>query len=167
MSEDMGLCTDVKHHKSKIALFFFAMRSYRELLINNGYKVNYMDINNKFSSSYIDKLKEYIQANSIQEIVFYEIEDKPFETELFALINELNLGFTELESPMFLDNRKSFTDFVSDKKFILQANYYKKNRKEFNYLVDGAKPIGGKWSYDELNRLKVPKNYELPTLPKI
>lgn len=167
MSEDMGLCTDVKHHKSKIALFFFAMRSYRELLINNGYKVNYMDINNKFSSSYIDKLKEYIQANSIQEIVFYEIEDKPFETELFALINELNLDFTELESPMFLDNRKSFTDFVSDKKFILQANYYKKNRKEFNYLVDGAKPIGGKWSYDELNRLKVPKNYEIPTLPKI
>ena len=167
MSEDMGLCTDVKHHKSKIALFFYAMRSYRDVLVNNGYNVHYMDINNKFSLSYIAKLKEYIEVNKIQEIVFYEIEDKPFETEIYKLIKELNLSFTELESPMFLDNRVSFIDFVKDKKFILQANYYKKNRKEFNYLLDDAKPIGGKWSYDELNRLKVPKNYDIPTLPKI
>ena len=167
MSEDMGLCTDVKHHKSKIALFFYAMRSYRDVLVNNGYNVHYMDINNKFSLSYITKLKEYIEVNKIQEIVFYEIEDKPFETEIYKLIKELNLSFTQLESPMFLDNRVSFIDFVKDKKFILQANYYKKNRKEFNYLLDDAKPIGGKWSYDELNRLKVPKNYDIPTLPKI
>ena len=167
MSEDMGLCTDVKHHKSKIALFFYAMRSYRDVLVNNGYNVHYMDINNKFSSSYIAKLKEYIEVNKIQEIVFYEIEDKPFETEIYKLIKELNLSFTQLESPMFLDNRVSFNDFVKDKKFILQANYYKKNRKEFNYLLDDTKPIGGKWSYDELNRLKVPKNYDIPTLPKI
>lgn len=167
MSEDMGLCTDVKHHKSKIALFFYAMRSYRDVLVNNGYNVHYMDINNKFSLSYITKLKEYIEVNKIQEIIFYEIEDKPFETEIYKLIKELNLSFTELESPMFLDNRVSFIDFVKDKKFILQANYYKKNRKEFNYLLDDAKPIGGKWSYDELNRLKVPKNYDIPTLPKI
>ena len=65
MSEDMGLCTDVKHHKSKIALFFYAMRSYRDVLVNNGYNVHYMDINNKFSLSYITKLKEYIEVNKI------------------------------------------------------------------------------------------------------
>ena len=39
MSEDLGLCTDIKHHKSKIALFFFAMRAYRDALIKNGYTV--------------------------------------------------------------------------------------------------------------------------------
>ena len=117
MSEDMGLCTDVKHHKSKIALFFYAMRSYRDVLVNNGYNVHYMDINNKFSLSYITKLKEYIEVNKIQEIIFYEIEDKPFETEIYKLIKELNLSFTELESPMFLDNRVSFIDFVKE-------NYY-------------------------------------------
>ena len=32
MAEDLGLCSEVKHHKSKIALFFIAMRSYRDNL---------------------------------------------------------------------------------------------------------------------------------------
>ncbi len=167
MSEDLGLCTDVKHHKSKIALFFCAMRSYKELLIKNGYKVHYMDFNKNFSLSYIAKLKEFIQLNKIQEIIFYEIEDKPFETKLYSVIKELNLSFTELKTPMFLDSRESFSDFVDNKKFILQANYYKKNRKELNCLIEDNKPIGGKWSYDEMNRLKIPKNYHIPTLPKI
>ena len=31
MCEDSGLCTYEKHHKSKIALFFNAMRSFRDL----------------------------------------------------------------------------------------------------------------------------------------
>ena len=48
MSEDQGLCTDVKHHKSKIALFYRAMRSYRDKLRQNGFEVMYFDCEDKF-----------------------------------------------------------------------------------------------------------------------
>ena len=50
---------------------------------------------------------------------------------------------------------------------MLQGNYYKKNRKEFNFLVEDNKPVGGKWSFDEMNRLKVPKDYTVPKLPSL
>ena len=37
-----------------------------------------------------------------------------------------------------------------------------------NILIDeNNKPIGGKWSYDEENRKKIPKNTLLPKIPYI
>ncbi|MFL2486638.1 MAG: cryptochrome/photolyase family protein [Gammaproteobacteria bacterium] len=56
---------------------------------------------------------------------------------------------------------------LKTRSFYFKAIITKKNRREFNLLLTDGKPIGGKWSYDELNRLKLPKNYKLPKLPSI
>ena len=167
MCEDLGLCTDIKHHKAKIALFFFAMRAYKDSLLKKGYKVEYKDCFTDFSVSYIKKLNIYIKKHGIKKLCFYEIEDKPFEEELYKLIKQNGLDFEEISSPMFLDTRDSFKSFTNDKKFLLQGNYYKKNRRQLDLLLTEGKPIGGKWSYDEMNRLKLPKDYKLPKLPSI
>ena len=167
MCEDLGLCTDIKHHKAKIALFFFAMRAYKDSLLQKGYKVEYKDCYTDFSVSYIQKLNIYIKKHAIKKICFYEIEDKPFEEELYKLIKQNGLDFEEISSPMFLDTRESFERFTKDKKFLLQGNYYKKNRRQLDLLLTEGKPVGGKWSYDEMNRLKLPKDYKLPNLPSI
>ena len=42
------------------------------------------------------------------------------------------------------------------------ANFYKKQRIKNKILVDDDKPIGGKWSFDEENRKKLPKEIDLP-----
>ena len=34
-----------------------------------------------------------------------------------------------------------------------------------NLLLEDNKPIGGKWSFDEDNRKKLPSGYEIPKLP--
>ena len=167
MCEDQGLCTYEKHHKSKIALFFMAMRSYRDELIASGYTVKYLNCNEDFATNYIAKLEQFIKKNNFNEIIFYEIEDKTFEAEILGLVKRLNLKYTELKSLMFMDDRQSFKEFCYGKEFLLQANYYKKNRKRFEYLIENDKPLGGKWSFDEMNRLKVPKDYLIPQLPKI
>ena len=72
MAEDSGLCSYIKHHKSKIALFFSAMRSYRDQLENNSYKVIYYDANNDFSTSYFEKLLDVIKTNKVGKIEIYE-----------------------------------------------------------------------------------------------
>ena len=167
MCEDHGLCTYEKHHKSKIALFYMAMRSYKDQLTETGYQVKYIDCNRDFKIPFINKLENFIKAGGYTDIEFYEIEDKNFEKEIFVLIKKLNLKYHEQKSLMFMDNRESFKNFCAEKKFLLQANYYKKNRKEFNFLVEDNKPVGGKWSFDEMNRLKVPKDYTIPKLPSL
>ena len=40
------------------------------------------------------------------------------------------------------------------------ATFYKKQRRRFDILVDNdGNPIGGKWSYDDMNRKKNPKKF--------
>ena len=46
------------------------------------------------------------------------------------------------------------------------ANFYKNQRLKYNLLIQSdGKPIGGKWSFDEDNRKKLPKEIELPKVP--
>ena len=167
MCEDSGLCTYEKHHKSKIALFFNAMRSFRDSLEAANIDCTYYDFNNKFEDSYIKKLSSEIKDNNFSCIRFFEIEDKPFENEIMQMISDLDIKCEVLNTPMFLDSRESFKNFVGDKKFLLQANYYKKARKEMDILIENGKPVGGKWSFDDENRKKLPKCYVIPKLPVI
>ena len=48
------------------------------------------------------------------------------------------------------------------------ANFYKDRRQKFNILLkkDGS-PEGGKWSFDEDNRKKLPASINVPKFPKI
>ena len=47
------------------------------------------------------------------------------------------------------------------------ANFYQKGRKKFNILIDdNQKPIGGKWSFDQDNRKKIPSKTPIPEMPK-
>ena len=100
MAEDSGLCSYIKHHKSKIALFFSAMRSYRDQLKNNSYKVIYYDANNNFSTSYFEKLFDEVKSNKIKKIEIYEIEDKPFEKDFLEFCKTNNIEINFLPSPM-------------------------------------------------------------------
>ena len=52
MCEDSGLCTYEKHHKSKIALFFNAMRSFRDSLEQSNIRNIYYDFNNRFNDPF-------------------------------------------------------------------------------------------------------------------
>ena len=167
MCEDSGLCTYEKHHKSKIALFFNAMRSFRDSLEQSNIRNIYYDFNNRFNDPFTEKLAEEIKRNKFTKIKFFEIEDKPFENEILQLISELEITHEILKTPMFIDTRESFKEFIGDKTFILQANYYKKARREMDLLLEDGKPVGGKWSFDDENRKKLPKGYIIPELPTI
>mgnify|MGYP001159706948 CR=1 FL=1 len=167
MCEDHGLCSYEKHHKSKISLFFHAMRSYRDELESQGYKVIYYDFDNSFKISYIDKLLSILKEREINQLSYYEIPDKKFENEFIAAMAKIKMNLNMLKSPMFLDDRESFKQYIEGKKMILHGNYYKKRRKELNILMNNSDPIGGKWSFDEDNRKKLPKDYVVPKPPVI
>ena len=162
MCEDYGLCSFYKHHKLKILHTLSSMRSYRDELMLLGYKVKYHSIEeNSFYEKYVSKLKKYITENDIKELFIFEVEDKFFEKEIKSLEKFCKVSF--VTSPMFLTTREKFKSFFEGKK-PLMANFYKFSRLENNLLVDKEKPRGGKWSFDEENRKKLPKEIQIPTL---
>ena len=163
MCEDFGLCTFQKHHKLKILLFLSSMRSYRDELKSKKLKVIYNDCNEDFKLSYEKKLEKIIKEKKIKEVYFFEIEDIFFENKLKSFLNKKNIKFKEIKSPMFLTSRVEFKEYLKDTKRPFMANFYKINRSKFGILMnkDGT-PKGGKWSFDEENRKKLPDKLKIP-----
>ena len=170
MAEDFGLTTEHKHHKLKILMFLWSMRQYRDDLVKNGYEVFYHSIeDDNFKDKFEDKVLEVIKKKKITTIKFFEIEDHFFETKFNNFISKNNLKCEIINNPMFLTSRLEFRDFLkSQKKLIRMASFYQKIRQKMSILIDDQnKPLGGKWSYDEYNRKKIPKNIDIPKIPPI
>ena len=169
MSEDYELCTYEKHHKLKILLFLSAMRSYSDNLKKNKFKVEYTKIDSSdFKKNYLDKIKKIINSKKIKEITSFEVEDKFFEKKVQSFVKKNNLVWNKIKSPMFLNSREEFNDYLSKNKRPFMATFYKSTRQKLDILMkkDGN-PEGGKWSFDEDNRKKLPKNTKVPKFPTI
>jgi len=169
MAEDKGLCTYEKHHKQKILLFLSSMRSYADSLKKNKFKLEYSKIEDKeFSDDYLKKLKKIITQKKIKEVSSFEIEDKPFEQKISMFFKKEKIEWNIIQTPMFLNSREKFKNYLSKSKKPFMAVFYKETRRDLNILMkkDGN-PEGGKWSFDEENRNKLPKNISIPKFPKI
>ena len=169
MAEDYELCTYEKHHKQKILLFLSSMRSYADKLKNNKYKIEYSKIeDNEFKKTYFEKLKDIITKKKINEISSFEVEDKFFEKKLKNFFTKSKIKWNIIQSPMFLNSRDEFKSYLGKSKKPFMATFYKEVRRKSGILMgaDGT-PIGGKWSFDDENRNKLPKNIIAPKLPKI
>ena len=169
MAEDYQLCTYEKHHKQKILLFLSSMRSHADSLKRDKFKLEYIKIEDKeFKDDYLKKLKKIISSKKINEISSFEVEDKFFEKKINQFLKKEKIRWNVIQTPMFLNSREEFKQYLSKSKKPFMATFYKDVRKKSGILMglDGN-PIGGKWSFDEDNRNKLPKNISIPKFPKI
>jgi deoxyribodipyrimidine photolyase-related protein len=169
MAEDYELCTFQKHHKQKILLFLSAMRSYADILKKNKYKIEYKKIEDKdFKNNYFDKLLNTIKQKKINEVSSFEVEDKFFEEKLKRFFTKSKIKWNIIQTPMFLNSRNEFKNYLAKSKKPFMATFYKETRKKLGILMNSnGTPVGGKWSFDEDNRNRIPKNVLVPKHPKV
>ena len=164
MAEDFGLCTHHNYHKLKLYFFLCAMREYRDELVNHGIKVTYYKLDERFDKlKYSEFLCSYLNKNKIKHINLFEIEDKFCEEDIKQSLQKAGISTQILPSPMFIFKREEFDAFHKNTKIFRLANFYKMARKKLKILIDAdLQPIGGKWSFDEENRKRIPKNEVIP-----
>ena len=169
LAEDKGLCTYEKHHKQKILLFLSSMRSYAEKLIKNKFNLYYLKIEDKeFKDDYFIKLKKLIIKKKINEVSSFQVEDKFFEKKISQFLKKEKIEWKIIQTPMFLNSRDEFKNYLGKSKKPFMANFYKERRQKLNILMSkNDVPEGGKWSFDQDNRKKLPKNIKVPQLPMI
>ncbi len=169
MCEDYELCSDYKHHKLKILMFFISMREYKNELIKNGYKVHYRSIEDKdFKDKIEKKISTVINNNSIKEVHQFELVDNFLKNRFKKLHNQNNVHWKIHRNPMFILSQHEFNAYASKRNTFLQGHFYKYMRKKLDLLIDeNDMPIGGKWSYDEDNRKKITKNINIPIKPRL
>ena len=131
MAEDKGLCTYEKHHKQKILLFLSSMRSYADGLRKNKFKLDYFKIEDKeFNDDYFKKLKKIITQKKVKEISSFEVEDKFFEKKISQFFKKEKINWNIIQTPMFLNSRAEFKNYLSKSKKPFMATFYKDVRKK-------------------------------------
>ena len=155
----------VNYHKKKIALHHMSMRRYLSERLKDGYEievVNYSDLKIKNHTEWI------IKRFGIELMHIVDVNDFELHRRIELASKKLNVSVKWYENPGFMLTQSDVISDFKGKKRYFMANFYKKQRKRFDILMDPeGKPVGGKWSFDSENRKKLPKGIDIPELIKI
>jgi deoxyribodipyrimidine photolyase-related protein len=131
--------TQYAFHAQKLLMHRASMKFYEAYLMQHNIEVEYFED------------ESYLRLYASHEVSIYDVVDD----YLYKKIAKNFENLTVLKNPNFLNASDKTTFFHS---------YYINRRKETNILLDDErKPLGGKWSFDESNRKKLPKDITLPT----
>jgi deoxyribodipyrimidine photolyase-related protein len=162
MVESGFLTSKFKYHKFKLAYILSSMREYADFLQAQGKSVfyNFLDQNLDFE----EVLTSLFSADKYKDLVICEIADKYFANFLIDLCQKLGIKLTILPNQVFLTPKHVFLEFVESKKGkrLVMNDFYIQQRLRLNILVENKVPVDGKWSFDEENRKKLPKNIDIP-----
>jgi deoxyribodipyrimidine photolyase-related protein len=136
------------------------MQFYKNYLMEQGYKVEYIEATEELSD--IRKLLKHLSLQRISTIHFAEVADNWLTNRLTKKCKQYNIKMVVYTTPNFLNTLEECNDFFSKKKYF-QTDFYIQQRTKRRILIDAnQQPIGGKWTYDIDNRKKIPSNELIP-----
>ena len=150
-------------HKQKIAFHRASMKFYENYLQSKKIKVVYIDSFNDLAD--IRKLIPFLKTKGINTLEYIDTTDYWLEQRISKTCKTQNVKINKNASPLFLNTTDEIAIYFAGKKRMFQTEFYKQQRIKRNILLDiEQKPLGGKWTFDDENRLKYPKG---KTPPKI
>lgn len=148
-------------HKMKLILHRASMKFYADYLANKDYRVTYIDHADYDSMDTF--FKRDLSDEKVKEIHFCDPVDFLLSKRMKRYAKKYNLKLVRYESPMFMNTKEENEELLGEEQeSYVMAEFYKKQRKRFNLLIEDGKPEGGSWSHDKENRKSLPKNYTAP-----
>ena len=157
----------VKFHKQKLWLHRATMKRYQQRLEQLGFETVYLSYRSEPNA-----LQAHLESllggsnKSKDSMLVVEPDDYLLNRRLQRYSRNSGIELRYLPSPGFLNGLGENAEYRAGKKRWLMADFYKWQRRRMNLLMEKDEPIGGKWSFDEENRKKVPKKL-LPEIPEL
>lgn len=156
----------MRFHKQKLWLHRASMTRFAERLREEGEQVDYIayEAGRPVTQETVTRLS----GEGVTQLVCADPVDFILEKRLRAYADAAGLKLDWLGSPMFLSSNEEMQTWRAGQKRWFMAEYYKAQRRRLNLLMEDGAPVGGKWSFDEDNRKKVPKKLlsEIPAFPE-
>lgn len=150
-------------HKQKLILHRASMKFYQQYLVSLGHKVRYIESTQAVSD--IRQLIPELAGKGVKQIHYADTTDNWLEKRLAAACNKYECTLRKYNSPNFLSTPQQVQEYLDKKKNYFQTDFYIQQRRNHRILVDAQlQPVGGKWSYDAANRLKIPKGKTIPSV---
>ena len=150
-------------HKQKIAFHRASMKFYETYLQSKKINVVYIESFNELAD--VRKLIPYMKKKGVNSLEYIDTTDYWLEQRISKACKVHHVEIKKNYTPLFLNSSEEIATYFSDKKRMFQTDFYKYQRLSRNILLDDKqKPIGGKWTYDDENRLKYPKGKTPPLI---
>ncbi len=145
-------------HKMKIAFHRASMKSFEAHLIEEGHDVFYIDSQSELAD--IRTLIPHFKDLGVGELYYVDPVDDWLQKRILEGSRTVGIETVSYDSPMFLNTKKELSVFFKpEKKKYHQTSFYTQERKKRKILVDeDQNPVGGKWTFDNENRKKYPRN---------
>ncbi len=152
----------IRFHKQKLILHRASLQAYRNFLESRGHLVRYLEFSPETGMGY---LFYRLREDRIGEIVTCEPAERGLSERLSRQAKDYGMEVKFLRTPMFLCSEEDIEDFFRGKPTFHQTSFYIFQRRHWDILLENGKPLGGSWTYDPLNRRKLPRGIAVPPLP--
>jgi len=151
--EEPRYFTDFNFHKLKLAYHRASMKKYYDYLKKKKYNVTYVNFN-QVTNNFYKSIKDEIKVIHVNDFKLENKLKKNYGNKLVILENKNFL--------IKLDELEDIKKLIFKNKRYSHEEFYKYQRRKLNILIDSNdKPIQGKWSFDNENRLPLPKNHKV------
>ncbi len=160
----------LRFHKQKLWLHRASMKRYECTLREKGCDTVYKEYDSQ-PNSLLHHLTELCKPkmNKPDKFVVANPTDFLLAKRLRRYCRQLEVACEFLQHPGFLNSEDENRDYRAGKKRWFMADFYKWQRQRMDILMEGDQPTGGQWSFDSVNRKKVPKQLlgEIPSIPQL
>ena len=155
----------IPQHTIRLVLFFSAMRHFRDELVDRGYPVHYVALDDAGNrGSLAGELARWGRKLEPEKVVVVKPGDYRVEQALTKAGRELDCPLEIREDRHFIVSIEEFTEFARGRDNLLLETFYRQQRRRTDTLMQGREPVGGSWNFDTENRSPLKKG-EQPTIP--
>jgi deoxyribodipyrimidine photolyase-related protein len=147
-------------HKQRLVLHRASMKAYADALRGMGHVVSYIETPEQgdvLESSLPRKIKRIHLADPVDDVLLRRLRRFAARRGAELIIHD---------TPGFICPVEFLQQQIGGKKKPFMATFYQAQRRRMGILLeDDGTPAGGKWSFDEENRARLPKNWLAPAEP--
>jgi len=163
MMEVVEEATYVRHHPKKIAFLFAAMRHHAAALRDKGWTVDYVRLDDPDNAgSFTGEIARAIERHDPTAIVVTEAGEWRVQAMLDAWETIFGIPVSIRPDTRFICSHDRFREWADNRRELRMEFFYREMRRETGLLMDGAKPVGGKWNFDQDNRKPAKRDLLIP-----
>jgi len=167
MVEAADEATYARHHKKKLVLVLAAMRAFADELRAEGWRVEYLRLDDEAPvASLSEGLARAVERMRPARIVATEAGEWRVLAAQRAWAEAFDIPVELRADDRFICSKAEFAAWAEGRNQLRMEFFYRDMRRRTGLLMDGDKPVGGRWNFDAENRKPVKGDLFMPRPPR-
>jgi deoxyribodipyrimidine photolyase-related protein len=153
----------VRHHRKKIVYILSAMRHHAAALEQAGWTVDYVKLDDPAAAdSFTGEIARAIGRHAPDRIVVTEAGEWRVAAMIDSWETLFGLPIEIRADTRFLASHADFAEWAKDRSNLTMEYFYRAMRRRTGLLMEGDKPVGGRWNFDKENRKPAMRDLLMP-----